>query len=288
MTREVRFAKYHGIGNDFVLIADPADEITLDPEIVRRLCDRHFGIGADGVIRIAPGTDGADYFMDYVNSDGSVGEMCGNGIRCMVVYVREIGLTDKSQIEVETHAGRKSLKMLYDGRVRVDMGPPAFAPAEIPVDGDGAEALHTKIDLDGEMIEAACVSMGNPHAVLFVPDLSAIEISALGPRIESHPAFPNKTNVEFAKVVSPTRVEMRVWERGSGETLACGTGACAVAVVAKVLESTEDVVEVVLPGGVLEVEWRGTVESPGSVFMTGPVSKSFEGVVDFAALQSPS
>lgn len=278
----MRFAKYHGIGNDFVMLADPDDAIEVTEAMAARLCDRRFGIGADGVIRVAPGANGADFVMDYRNSDGTVGEMCGNGIRCLAVFARAEGLTHASALEVDTGAGRKSVTVLEDGRVRVDMGPPIFTASDIPVRWDG-DPLHTKLETAGEVIEAACVSIGNPHAVLFVEDLQQAPVTTLGPELERNPLFPNGTNVEFIKVASPGRIEMRVWERGSGETLACGTGACAVGVVAKLLAGANDNVTVALPGGELEIEWAGSLTEERPIFMTGPVVESFDGDVDLEA-----
>ena len=281
----MRFAKYHGIGNDFVMIADPDDELRLTPEMVAKICDRRFGVGGDGVIRVAPGTDGGELFMDYVNSDGSVGEMCGNGIRCLAVFAREEGMTQSTSIKVETRAGIKVVEFIEGetGRIRVDMGPPIFEPSEIPVKWDEPDALHAKLDVDGEMIEAACLSMGNPHAVLWVNDPQSAPVTTLGPTLEHHPSFPNGANVEFAHVVSPERVEMRVWERGSGETLACGTGACAVAVAARLLGGANERMTIALPGGELDIEWSGSLDDESSVFMTGPVVKAFEGDLDLEA-----
>jgi diaminopimelate epimerase len=273
----MHFAKYQGIGNDFVVLADPGDQLGLTAELVRHLCDRRFGIGADGVIRVAPGPDGADLFMDYVNSDGSVGEMCGNGIRCLALFAREQGMTDLSELKVATRAGLKTVTVLTDGRVRADMGPPIFAPTDIPMKWDGAEALHTKIELPDGIVEAACLSIGNPHAVLFVDDPATAPVTALGPLIEKNEIFPHGANVEFARVDSPQRVTMRVWERGSGETLACGTGACAVAVAARVLGGADALMTIVLPGGELEIEWQGTLDVESPILMTGPAVKSFEG-----------
>jgi diaminopimelate epimerase len=278
--KRMRFAKYQGIGNDFIMLADPSDRLDLRPEVVRGLCDRRFGIGADGVIRVAPGRGNADLLMDYMNSDGSVGEMCGNGIRCLALFAREEGLTDKRRIDVETGAGTKVIEVLDDGRVRVDMGEPIFDPVAIPVKWDGRDALHAKIELADEMLEVACVSMGNPHAVLFVDEPHIVPVATVGPMIERHEAFPNGANVEFVRVASRERVEMRVWERGAGQTLACGTGACAGAVVARLLRDIDSLVTVALPGGELEVEWSGSIDTPDSVFMTGPAEKTFVGEID--------
>ena len=276
----MRFAKYHGIGNDFVMFADPSDELRLNAEMVRRLCDRRFGIGADGVIRVAPGRDGGDLFMDYVNSDGSIGEMCGNGIRCLALFARVEGLTDKDEINVNTRAGMKTVEIQGD-TVRVDMGQPIFDAARIPVQAQ--DPLHAKIELESGVIEAACLSMGNPHAVLFVDDPDAAPVTTLGPTIEHHPMFPNKVNVEFVRVEGPRRVRMRVWERGGGETLASGTGACAAAVAARLLEEMDPEVTVVLPGGELTVEWAGSLDDSATVFLTGPAVRAFEGEVDLGS-----
>jgi diaminopimelate epimerase len=278
---KLTFAKYHGTGNDFVMLADPDDRLTLTPELVRSLADRRFGIGGDGVIRVAPGKDGAELFMDYVNADGSIGEMCGNGIRCLAMFARSEGMTTSDEIKVETRAGLKVVWIEGD-RVRVDMGPPVFAPAEVPVRAEGTDALRLKIAPGPgfDDVEVAAVSMGNPHAVLFVDDPAAAPVETLGPALETAKEFPNKTNVEFLRVDSPEHVTMRVWERGVGETLACGTGACAVAVAARLLGGTGEHVTVTLPGGDLEVEWSGDLTTEASVFMTGPAVRVFDGVIE--------
>ena len=282
----MRFSKYHGIGNDFIMLADPEDRLELDGAVVRALCDRRFGIGGDGVIRVAPGREGEELFMDYVNSDGSVGEMCGNGIRCLAVFALEEGLTTSRTLKVGTRAGLKVVDVHESGEVTVDMGAPAFAPADIPVTWEGPDALHARVDADGETYDIACVSIGNPHAVMFVDDVASQPVTTLGPRIENHAMFPNKTNVEFVHVASSDAIDMRVWERGSGETLACGTGACAVAVVCRVLRDTNEAVDVRLPGGVLRVEWTGSPEREAPVLLTGPATKAFEGEVDLDSFTS--
>jgi diaminopimelate epimerase len=278
----MRFAKWHGIGNDFVLLADPHDDLELTPELVRRLSDRHFGIGGDGVIRIAPSAQGADLFMDYVNADGSIGEMCGNGIRCMALYAREQGMTDKDVLDVDTRAGIKRVEVLGD-RVRVDMGRPIFEPEQIPVVWDEPNALHAKVELDEDVVEVACLSMGNPHAVIFLDHVLEGPLTS-GAAIERHEMFPNGTNVEFVTVVTPDHVRMRVWERGVGETLACGTGAAAAGVASRLLGGAEPRMTIELPGGELEVEWAGSLEQEAPVFMTGPAVRSFEGDVDLEGL----
>jgi len=279
----MRFSKYQGTGNDFVMLPDLDDRVQLTPETVRALCDRRFGIGADGVIRVAPGDVDTDFFMDYVNSDGSIGEMCGNGIRCLAVFARDEGLTDGDDLRVGTRAGIKMVSFTDDGRVRVDMGPPIFIPDEVPVEWSGSDALHAKIELDDRVLEATCLSMGNPHAVIFTEETPG-DPQPVGSVIEKHPMFPHGTNVEFARMDSPDRVQMRVWERGSGETLACGTGACAVAVAAKLVAGAGDKVTVALPGGELEVEWAGSLDDEAPVFLTGPAVRSFTGDVNVEEL----
>jgi diaminopimelate epimerase len=279
-----RFAKYQGIGNDFVMIADPSDDLVLTPGLVRGLCDRRYGVGADGVIRVAPGREGAELTMDYVNSDGSVGEMCGNGIRCLALFALTEGLTTSTRIEVATGAGHKRVDVLDEGRVQVDMGAPRFRPKDVPVGVEGANALHVKLDVEetaeATVVEVACVSMGNPHAVVFVDDPATAPVSSLGPALERHPAFPRRTNVEFVRAEGAERISVRVWERGVGETLACGTGACAAAVAARLLAGAEQTLTVVLPGGELEVTWAGSLEEAAPVMLTGPAEESFRGEVD--------
>jgi diaminopimelate epimerase len=281
----MRFAKYHGIGNDFVMVADLEDtwREALNAQVVRALCDRRFGVGADGVIRVARAGGDADLFMDYVNSDGSIGEMCGNGIRCLAIFAREEGLTTKSELRVDTRAGLKIVTIQDGDRVRVDMGPPIFAPSEVPVEWSGPDALHAKVELDEMVLEATCLSMGNPHAVIFT-ETQPGDPKPLGSAIEKHPMFPNGTNVEFAHLQSDDRIEMRVWERGSGETLACGTGACAVAVAGKLVAGAGDRVTVALPGGELDVEWGGSLSDEAPVYLTGPAQLSFLGEVDLDEL----
>ncbi|MGH2693460.1 MAG: diaminopimelate epimerase [Actinomycetota bacterium] len=277
----MRFEKWHGLGNDFVMLDDRDDQLELGPGLVRALCDRRFGIGADGVIRVAPGTNGGDLRMDYVNSDGSVGEMCGNGIRCLALFAREHGLIQESELKVSTLAGLKVLSILGDGRVRVDMGAPIFDPGRVPVIWTGGDALRARVEVAGKSLEVACLSMGNPHAVIFTHDPDAL--FDLGPEIERHEMFPAKTNVEFVTIESPDRLRARVWERGAGATMACGSGACAVAVAARLLQGAEPRVVVVLPGGDLEIEWEGSLDTDAPVLMTGPAQKSFEGEVDLGA-----
>ena len=275
----MKFAKYQGTGNDFVMLSDPDDKIELTPHLARSLCDRRFGIGADGVIRVVSSTK-AHFFMDYANSDGSASEMCGNGVRCLAVFACAEGLTEDSVIEVDTPSGVKTVTVEGD-RVRVDMGPPIFGPSEVPVttQNSGRDALHTKLELHAEILEAAVLSMGNPHAVLFVEDVNTVPVTTLGPRLEEHHVFPSKANIEFATVDSSNRIRLRVWERGSRETLACGTGACAAAVAARLLRGTDARATVVLRGGDLEIEWAGSLTDEQPVFMTGPAVEVFRGEI---------
>jgi diaminopimelate epimerase len=276
----MKFAKYQGIGNDFVMLSDPDDKLELTPHLVRSLCDRRFGIGADGVIRVAPSSR-AHFFMDYANSDGSPSEMCGNGIRCLAVFARAEDLTDEAIIEVDTLSGVKTVTVQGE-RVRADMGAPIFDPGLIParLASPGQNALRTKLELDDETFDAAVLSMGNPHAVLFVDDVNSAPVTTLGPRLEEHHTFPKRANIVFATVDSVNRIRLRVWERGSRETLACGTGACAAVVAARLLRGTEAKMAVGLRGGELEIEWAGSMTDEQPVFMTGPAVEVFRGEVD--------
>lgn len=272
----MRFVKSQGAGNDFVMIEDLANEITLNAAFVAAVCDRHFGVGADGLIRVAP-SDRADLFMDYYNADGEVAEMCGNGVRCLAKYAADRAIVTGDTLTVDTRGGIKHLTLFRDDdgrvhRVRVDMGAPIRDRARIPLSGEG-DPLHESVAIDGVEFDAGCVSMGNPHAVLLVPDLEDAPFH-LGPRIEVLPVFPAKTNVEFVEVLSTSEVRMRVWERGVGETMACGTGACAVAVVTDARGLTGRQVAVHLPGGTLDIDI-----TDDTVFMTGPAEESFEGTL---------
>jgi diaminopimelate epimerase len=272
----MRFVKAHGAGNDFVLIEDLDDRSHPNAAFVAAVCDRHFGVGADGLIRITRATD-ADFFMDYYNADGEVAEMCGNGIRCLAKYVADRGISTGDKLRIDTRDGVKEMELFRDGdgrvaRVRVDMGVPSTERAEIPVTGSG-DPLHEHLDVAGSDLEAALVSMGNPHAVVFVDELGDVPFETLGPALEIHERFPAKTNAEFVQVLNDHEVRMRVWERGVGETMACGTGACAVAVAANLRGYTGRAVAIHLPGGTLDVEWS----DDGRVFMTGPAEESFEG-----------
>ena len=273
----MEFVKAHGTGNDFVVVEDLGDRYKLSAEFVRAVCDRHFGVGGDGVIRIAPGTK-APFFMDYRNADGSVAEMCGNGVRVVGKYLADRGHVARA-FDLETRAGVKQLELhtADDGsvdRVTVDMGAPGFGRADLPMLGEG-EALKEPFDVGGQTVVGTCLSMGNPHVVVVVDDVDTFPVATLGPLLETHPAFPNRTNVEFVQVAGEDRLRQRTWERGVGETLACGTGACAVAVAGQVRGLTGQRVVIELRGGVLELEW-----APGrTVRMTGPAREVAHGTL---------
>lgn len=284
---ELTFTKMHGLGNDFIVIDDLNEELELSAEAVAWFCDRNFGIGADGIMLVRPATvEDADFSWLFRNSDGSVAEMCGNGIRCFAKYVVDRGLIDPSAdvVRVETALGvyPVTVERAADGTMAlatVDMGEPILDPARIPttLGCEDPEDPVIECDLETEAGAASvtCVSMGNPHCVIFVDDVDEAPVHTLGPAIETHPAFPNKTNVEFASIDADDRIRLRVWERGVGETLACGTGACATAVAAalKCLIGRDAHVE--LPGGELFIRWA----PDGRVHMTGPAQHVFTGVL---------
>jgi len=277
---EIAFQKMHGTMNDFVVMHDFTDTLRFSPEQVRRICDRRAGVGGDGVIVVRNSSD-ADFFMDYINADGSLAEMCGNGIRCLAKYIFDNGLTDKKVLPVETRAGVKTVELLPgdDGkvqRVRVDMGGPIFSAQEIPVnlETDGSPILEHRIEVEGRVFFAAILSMGNPHCVIILDEDVEPLPRRYGPLLERHALFPARANVEFVRVAGGDRLIMRVWERGSGETFACGTGACATAVAAALKGFVRKSCVVSLLGGDLEIEWKG-INNP--VIMTGDVEKTFQG-----------
>jgi diaminopimelate epimerase len=281
---ELHIAKYHGTGNDFVMLEDLKDERPLVAELVAALCDRHLGVGADGAIRVTRGTDGDDFFMDYRNADGSLAEMCGNGVRCLAKLVFERGYTHSRELRVGTRAGTKHVSLdVHDGAVTsvtVGMGAPAFARGEIPMGGPAGEPfLREPFDVDGTTFKASAVSMGNPHLVLFVErDPRDVDVHALGGRIERDPRFPNRTNVEFV-AVEDGALRTRVWERGVGETMACGTGACAALVAANEAGLVPAKAEVRFSGGTVLVE-----RTADEVLLTGPAERVFEATIDDAWL----
>lgn len=280
------FSKLHGLGNTYIYLDLCGPKApTLDwPELARRVSDVHFGLGSDGLILILPG-ETADFRMRIFNADGSEAQMCGNGIRCVGKYVYDHGLTQKTQLSIETGAGIKTLELETAGgraqRARVDMGPPRFERGALPMTGDPQErAVEAPLAVAGQSYAVTAVSMGNPHIVTFLDGIDTLDLAALGPQFERHPAFPERTNTEFVEVHSPTRLKMRVWERGSGETWACGTGACAVAVAAALTGRAERKVIVQLLGGPLEIEWA----QDERVYMTGPAVEIARGELDAAWL----
>jgi len=275
MSRTLEFTKMHGAGNDFVVLDGTRDPLPPLEPLARHLCDRHFGIGADQVLVVRPSRS-ADFRMEIYNADGSQAEMCANGIRAFFLYLRSRGHSAADEIAVETLAGVVRPRAAGPGRVSVEMGRPILEPAKIPTTlGAGAgPVLAAELEVGGEKLRVSAVSMGNPHAVLFVPDPDRAPVERLGPLIERHPAFPNRVNVEFATPVDRRRIRQRTWERGTGETLACGSGACAVAVVAMLEGRVERQVVVELRGGELEIAWPG---GGAPVRMTGPAAEVFTG-----------
>ena len=281
----MKFTKMQGIGNDYVYVNCFEEKVEDPAALAKFVSDRHFGIGSDGLILIKPSKN-ADFTMDMYNADGSQGEMCGNGIRCVAKYVYDKGLTDQQQISIETLAGIKYLDLtVKDGKValvRVDMGEPELDPEKIPIIMKGYSdetdrVLNAQIKVDGKEYHMTGVSMGNPHDVVYIDDVQGLDIEKIGPKFENHERFPQRINTEFARVIDRKTVEMRVWERGSGETLACGTGACAVAVASILNGYTEREVEIRLLGGNLQIEWN---EEDNHVYMTGPATVVFDGEIE--------
>ena len=267
----------HGAGNDYIYMNGFAQKIENPSELAVRLSDRHFGIGSDGLVLILP-SDTCDFRMQMFNSDGSEAEMCGNASRCVGKYVYDNGLTDKKKITLETKAGVKYITLL-DGdatarKVTVDMGEPILAPTLIPVQVAEEPVLDYPLDVDGKIWKISCVSMGNPHAVIFMQGIKDLDLPVLGPKFEMHPIFPRKTNTEFIEVVDRNTLNMRVWERGAGETLACGTGACAAAVAAVLNGHCDRNVTIHLLGGDLKIEWDAL---NNHVYMTGEAVTVFDG-----------
>ena len=289
-----KFTKMQGCGNDYIYVNGFTEKIPQEEktELVRHISDRHFGIGGDGVIFINPSLE-ADFEMEMYNADGSRAEMCGNGIRCVAKYVYDKGLTDKTDISVISYGQIKYLQLfLKEGQVdtvRVNMGAPELRPERIPV--AGAEAgmplekeriVNAPIIVQGKEYKMTCVSMGNPHAVIFLEDVTNLEIEQIGPYFENHERFPKRINTEFVKVLDKKTVQMRVWERGTGETLACGTGCCATVVACILNGLTDEKVTVKLLGGEIEIEWD---REANLVYMTGPAVTVFEGEYDVPAVQ---
>lgn len=281
----MHFTKMHGLGNDYVYINCFEEKSLPDdlPELARQISDRHFGVGGDGLILVRP-SDVADARMQMFNADGSEAEMCGNGVRCVAKLVYDHGICQKKSLRIETKAGVLPIDLeVVDGRVArasVDMGCPILNGPDIPTTLPanhglpGCPVCGVPLMVDGQELEVSCVSMGNPHCITFVDDISDEHVLVLGPKIEHHEAFPKRVNAEFVEVLSPNELNMRVWERGSGETLACGTGACAVAVASVLTGRTERNVTIHLLGGDLQIEWS---QKTGHVRMTGPATEVFSG-----------
>lgn len=273
--RPLPFTKMHGIGNDFVVIDATRRPVHLSSAQIRLMADRHFGVGFDQLLMVERARDpDADFHYRIFNADGSEAGQCGNGARCLARFVRQRGLTRKDLIRVKTSAGVIELRITPADRVVVNMGVPKFLPDEIPFVADAPRELHL-VEVDGEPHELAVVNMGNPHAVLFVDAIDTAPVGTLGPRLESHPRFPLRANIGFVQVLSRERVKLRVFERGAGETLACGSGACAAVVAGRRLGLLDAQVRVGLPGGELLIEWR---DEGAPVLMEGPATRVYEGL----------
>ena len=276
----MKFTKMEGCGNDYVYVNGFEEKIDNPNEVAIAVSDRHFGIGSDGLIIINP-SEVADFKMCMYNDDGSEGKMCGNGIRCVAKYVYDFKLTDKDVITVETLSGIKTLKLnVENGKVktvRVNMGAPILECDKVPVKYDDEKMINKPVKVDGKTFNITCVSMGNPHAVTFINDTDNLEIEKIGPKFENNEIFPDKVNTEFIQIIDKKTVKMRVWERGSGETFACGTGACASVVASVLNRLTENKVTVKLLGGELEIEYN---QDENTVYMTGPARVVFTGEYD--------
>nr|WP_324616480.1 diaminopimelate epimerase [Lusitaniella coriacea] len=284
MPMVVEFTKYHGLGNDFILIDNRrSPEPILTPDLAIKMCDRHFGIGADGVIFALPGQEGTDYTMRIFNADGSEPEMCGNGIRCLAQFLADLEGSHSvgKAYRIHTLAGIMVPKLEGSAQVTVDMGLPQLIAAEIPttLSLPAEKAIDCELEVARKTWKVTCVSMGNPHCITFVNEVQEIPLEQIGPQFEHHPAFPQRTNTEFIEVVSRDYLKMRVWERGAGITLACGTGACASVVAGVLTQRCDRACTVELPGGCLKIHWS---EETQHVYMTGPAQQIFRGkyVVD--------
>ena len=276
----MKFTKMHGISNDYIYINGATEKIYNPSDVAIKLSDRHTGIGSDGIVMILPSKT-CDFRMRMFNSDGSEAEMCGNASRCVGKYVYDKGLTKKTKVSLETLAGKKILNLhVVDGQVdmvTVDMGEPILRGTDIPTIFDLPTVVSQPIVVSGKKILTTCVSMGNPHSVVYVDDVDSLDLEKIGPSYECHPAFPHKTNTEFVEIISRNEVKMRVWERGAGETMACGTGACAVAVASVLNGFTDRDVRVKLRGGDLQIKWD---DDDNHVYMTGPATTVYEGDVE--------
>jgi len=274
----MKFTKMHGLGNDYVYVNTFDQKAPADPaKLAISISDRHFGVGSDGLILIGP-SESADARMRMFNADGSESEMCGNGVRCVAKYIYDHGIAPRDRVTVETGRGVLTLDVEVEAgkarRIRVDMGTPILQGSDIPTKLPGNPPVNAPLVVEGQTYAVTAVSMGNPHAVIYVPDVAAFPVEALGPVFEHHPSFPRRVNVHFVEVLGPGEVKMRTWERGSGITLACGTGACAVCVAGVLTGKTSPAILAHLPGGDLKLEWPGEGKS---VFMTGPATEVFSG-----------
>ncbi len=280
----MKFTKMHGCGNDYIYVNCMEEMIEKPEKVSVYVSDRHFGIGSDGLILICP-SDVADFRMKMYNADGSEGAMCGNGVRCIAKYVYEYGLTDKEKISIETKGGIKYLDLTVEGGkvvlVKVNMGAPILAPDQIPVTLGGARCIEQPVMVSGKEYKITCVSMGNPHAVTFVDDTESLPLAQIGPEFEHLEIFPDRVNTEFVQVLNRKEVNMRVWERGSGETLACGTGACATVVACVLNDRTEHEITVHLLGGDLFLHYD---EERDTVWMTGPAAIVCDGEIELPEL----
>lgn len=278
----MKFTKMHGCGNDYVYVNGFTEKVADKPKAVVALSDRHFGIGSDGVIFINPSQQ-ADFEMEMYNADGTRAEMCGNGIRCVGKYVYDHGMTDKTSITVESFGKVKYLDLTVENgkvvRVKVNMGKPELTAKDVPVVSEHEQVIDEEIIVKGKSYRMTCVSMGNPHAVVFMDDVEHLAIEEIGPYFENHERFPNRTNTEFVQVIDDSHVKMRVWERGTGETLACGTGCCATAVACVLNHRTGAHVTVQVLGGEIEIYWD---QKENLVYMTGPAVTVFEGETEEA------
>ncbi len=272
----LRFSKMHGLGNDFIVIDGISQSVRLNPEKVRQLSDRHFGIGCDQLLLVEhPEDPDMDFRYRIFNCDGSEVENCGNGARCFAVFVRERRLTGKQVIKVETAGDKLELRVNSKGDVSVDMGVPRLIPQEIPFIANAKAAVYP-LEVAGNLYDVSAVSMGNPHAVMIVPSVKTADVETLGPLVEHHPRFPARVNAGFMQIISPSEIDLRVFERSAGETLACGTGACAAVVAGRLRGLLNEQVKVNLPGGSLHISWVGEGER---VMMTGPATTVFHGQV---------
>jgi diaminopimelate epimerase len=273
----LRFTKMHGLGNDFVVLDLLTQRFTLQESHIRRLADRHFGIGCDQLLVVeVPSLPDVDFRYRIYNCDGSEVEQCGNGARCFAKFVQDKKLTGKNKIRVETSAGIIELSIRPDRQVQVNMGKPILQPAQVPFSGSNIQSTSYPIDVDGQTYDIGVVSMGNPHSVMRVDDIATADVATLGPAIESHPLFPQRVNAGFMQILSRRDIKLRVYERGAGETLACGSGACAAVVAGQLQGLLDQRVTVTLPGGSMTIEWRGEGHP---VMMTGPATTVFEGQI---------